>query len=243
MGGAIAFPGNITPVGEFNAIADAHAAARVFALTSPDPASTMPPTPPHNPNHHPLHPYPPKATLGPRRLNLTLFPLDLTTAITIARSQLHSKTHPLVAQGSPLAEWTTAFLEATFQKLESLGEGHQGETTALSLHDPVCVWYALRGDSDPWTIAAAEDIRVETTGQWTRGMCIVDNRQRKKYDGDEGGGGAAVSDSGGWLDRSRGNRLNRCVGTPGNEVLAPLMLGRIFGGGGWRFFFSIYYIR
>ena len=39
MGGALSKPGNITPLAEFNIYADAVAAARVFALTSPIPDS------------------------------------------------------------------------------------------------------------------------------------------------------------------------------------------------------------
>ena len=42
MGGAIGVEGNVTPVAEFNTYADAVATARVFALTSPTPSSTMP---------------------------------------------------------------------------------------------------------------------------------------------------------------------------------------------------------
>ncbi|MDI1490499.1 MAG: hypothetical protein OHK93_001703 [Ramalina farinacea] len=54
MGGALSLPGNITPVGEFNTLADPVAAARVYALTSPNPATTMPPSasgglPPYSP--------------------------------------------------------------------------------------------------------------------------------------------------------------------------------------------------
>lgn len=42
MGGAIDVEGNITPVAEFNTYADAVATARVFALTSPNPAVSEP---------------------------------------------------------------------------------------------------------------------------------------------------------------------------------------------------------
>lgn len=42
MGGAVHVEGNVTPNAEFNCYADAIAAARVYALTSPNPQSTMP---------------------------------------------------------------------------------------------------------------------------------------------------------------------------------------------------------
>ena len=45
MGGAVHCEGNVTPVAEFNCYADAVAAARVYALTSPSPHSTMPAVP------------------------------------------------------------------------------------------------------------------------------------------------------------------------------------------------------
>jgi hypothetical protein len=38
-----------------------------------------------------------------------------------------------------------------------------------------------------------------------------------------------VGDAGGWLDRRRGNRVLRCVGTPGVDRFAPFLLERVFG--------------
>jgi inosine-uridine nucleoside N-ribohydrolase len=61
----------MTPGAEFNTYADSVAAARVFALTSPHPATTMPLTPLGNQVDF-LRPYP--KTLS-RQLKLTLFPL------------------------------------------------------------------------------------------------------------------------------------------------------------------------
>lgn len=271
MGGAISFPGNITPVGEFNALADAYAAARVFALTSPDPASTMPPPPSSTISldgsvlspPRPLLPYPPKHTLGDRRLNLILFPLDLTTGHILRRDDFTSKTSDLVKRGSPLAEWTEAFLASTFHTVETLREGlEKGDPgTCTSLHDPACIWYAMTADrteklseksnyhdkkedhppidanrtiephsQQQWTVTPPEDIRIETQGQWTRGMCVIDRRDRKRLTDDQDDGKDFVkTDHGGWLRRSKGNRVRRCVGTPGEKVLARVMLEKIFG--------------
>ena len=114
MGGALDVEGNITPVAEFNTYADAVATARVFALTSPDPASTMPPPPAKIST---LKPYPKKLT---KQLNLTLFPLDITTPHKLLKSTFDSVLAPLIAQGSPLAEWTTAFVHKTYEKMQSL---------------------------------------------------------------------------------------------------------------------------
>ena len=223
MGGTIDEPGNITPVGEFNCIADATAAARIYALTSPNPASTMPPTvgPPS---------YPSKEELGDTRLNVIMFPLDITTPHTLRRDEVEAKTNPLIAKGSPLAEWVGAFLSATFRKSESLYHGHEGGSTSMSLHDIVCIWYALTSPRRPesWEMKRGEDIRVETQGQWTRGMCVVDRRDMKMLDNDDGEREVS-GDNGGWLSTLRGNRLNRCVGTPGSRLLAPLLLETIFG--------------
>ena len=226
MGGSIDEPGNITPVGEFNCIADALAAARVYALTSPNPASTMPPVI----ESSTLPPYPEKSQIGDRRLNVIMFPLDITSPHTLRRDEAEAKTKPLIAKDSPLAEWVGAFLTATFQKSESLHYGHEGGSASMELHDIVCIWYALTSSTRPesWKMKSREDIRVETQGQWTRGMCVVDRRDRKMLDNDDGESQDS-GDTGGWLSDLRGNRVNRCVETPGAEVLAPLLLDTIFG--------------
>jgi inosine-uridine nucleoside N-ribohydrolase len=249
MGGAIDVQGNITPVAEFNTYADAVATARVFALTSVNPASTMPPLPSKIST---LGAYPKKIS---RPLNLTLCPLDITTPHALHRSQVKAKLGPLAEAGSPLAAWTSAFLYKTFEKIESLTR--KQEDPGLELHDPLCVWYMLTRSSPSWILAPGgpEDIRVETAGQWTRGMHIVDRRLRKKGGADpdlkQATSSGAVNtpnpvetftvddteevikdtpgDNGGWLDINKGNRINRLIGSPGEDVFAPYFLERVFG--------------
>lgn len=249
MGGAIDVEGNITPVAEFNTYADAVATARVFALTSLNPASTMPPLPNKIST---LGSYPKKMS---RPLNLTLFPLDITTPHQLHRSQVDAKLGPLAAAGSPLAEWTSAFLYKTYEKIESLTR--KQADPGLELHDPLCVWYMLSRASPSWMLApkGPEDIRIETAGQWTRGMHIVDRRMRKKKGADpaldqvRSPGAVEISnpveafivddsevplgdtpgDNGGWLDVRKGNRVNRIIGSPGEDAFAPYLLQRVFG--------------
>ena len=249
MGGAIDVQGNITPVAEFNTYADAVATARVFALTSVNPASTMPPL---FSKISPLGAYPKKIS---RPLNLTLFPLDVTTPHQLHRSQVKAKLGPLAAAGSPLAEWTSEFLYKTFEKIESLTRKQRDP--GLELHDPLCIWYMLTRSAPSWMLApkGPEDIRVETSGQWTRGMHIIDRRMRKKKGADptldqvRSPGAVEISnpveafvvadideplgdtpgDNGGWLDVRRGNRINRIIGSPGEDAFAPYLLERVFG--------------
>ena len=147
-------PRNITPMAKFNTYANATAAARLYALTSPNPASTLPPSPPANSHHSArdtalpasLPPYPSKAELGSKRLNVILFPLYITTQHVIRRDEFVVKTQPLIAKGSPMGEWMNAFLSSTFRKMENLHHGHQSGSASISLHDPLCVWYALTGE-------------------------------------------------------------------------------------------------
>ena len=235
MGGAVGVEGNITPVAEFNCYADAVAAARVFALTSPTPSSTMPPVPPHVAS---LGPYPEKLS---RRLPLTLFPLDITTPHLLNKGYFLEAIEPLVAKGSPLARWCETFLVGTFKKIESiLGDGSE---PGLSLHDPLCIWYMLLRDDPAWgAVAKPEDIRIETSGQWTRGMHILDRRMRDKpgerQDSqtvhtddpmDDLRLDEVPGDTMGWLSAHKGNRVNRVIASPGEETFAPFLMGRLFG--------------
>ena len=220
----------VTPVGEFNVFADSVAAARIYALTSPNPSSTMPPTPTHVDAKSILPPYP---TTLPRPLKLTLFPLDLTELHPLPRGLFNDLTRPLLtptsstSTPSPLATWMTAFMTPMFTKIERLHENQSGDSTSLALHDPLCIWNMLTHESPTWIRSpqSPEDIRVETTGQWTRGMTVVDRRSRKRRESD----GVRPHDLGNWLGNKSGNRVDRMVGSPGEEAFARYLLERVLG--------------
>jgi inosine-uridine nucleoside N-ribohydrolase len=114
-----------------------------------------------------------------------------------------------------------------FTKMEHLHHHQAGDPTSLSLHDPLCIWYVLTRDSPSWIRSrqSPEDIRVDTTGQWTRGMTVVDRRRRKRRDSD----GVRPHDRGNWLGRSSGNRVDRMVGSPGEEEFGRYLLERVLG--------------
>ncbi|KAF2085108.1 nucleoside hydrolase [Saccharata proteae CBS 121410] len=231
----------MTPVAEFNTYADSIAAARIYALTSPNPHTTMPPTPPTSPGKETADPPPPFLQPYPKNLSkqlkLTIFPLDITNRHTLTRGTYTNFITPLlsISPPSPLATWTHAFLSSTYTKITSLHTSRgDADSIGLELHDPLCIWYVLLPDSPMWRFAESvhgpvEDIRVETTGQWTRGMCVVDRRGRRRRR-DDGIEGEVPGDTGNWLSGGAGNRVRRVVRTPGEDVFGAWMLGRIFGG-------------
>ncbi|KAF4983513.1 hypothetical protein FZEAL_1100 [Fusarium zealandicum] len=234
MGGAVHVDGNVTPVAEFNCYADAVAAARVFALTSPNPHSTMPAVPQELST---LSAYPAKLS---RQLKVTLCPLDITTPHLINSKYFNEHVKAHIDAGSPLAQWVSHFVNGAFNKIEEMGEDTEA---GLSLHDPLTVWYMLTRDDPKWkTPEKPEDIRVETSGQWTHGMHVVDRRLRKKP------AEAAVAlsanpdedphiitldkvpgDDYGWLSVRRGNRVNRIIESPGRDIFRDVLMTRIFG--------------
>ncbi|KAI0876865.1 Inosine/uridine-preferring nucleoside hydrolase domain-containing protein [Hypoxylon argillaceum] len=220
MGGAVEVEGNVTPVAEFNTFADAVATARVFALTSPTPSSTMPPVP--RPKST-LPDYPQKLS---RQLNLSLFPLDITTPHLLNLNYFTEAIKPQLIAGSPLGIWVNHFMDGIFRQIVSIiGDA---EEPGLSLHDPLTIWYMLTGSSPEWKLAknAPEDIRVETAGQWSHGMHISDRRGRVRADGKARE--EIQGDEAGWLSSKRGNRINRYVSSPGYEAFAPYLLARLF---------------
>ncbi|KAI1776785.1 nucleoside hydrolase [Hypoxylon cercidicola] len=221
MGGAVECEGNVTPLAEFNTYADAVSAARVFALTSPTPASTMPPIPKDKAT---LAPYPEKLS---RRLNLSLFPLDITTPHLLNMGFFREKIEAQLAGDSPLAVWVNTFMAGIFRQITSI-IGTEVEP-GLSLHDPLTVWYMLTGSDPAWKLAkgAPEDIRIETSGQWTHGMHVSDRRGRTRPDGVTTF--EVPGDEDGWLSLRRGNRINRYVSSPGEMAFAPFLMERLFG--------------
>ncbi|KAK2855536.1 hypothetical protein FQN49_005089 [Arthroderma sp. PD_2] len=228
MGGAIDEPGNVTPFAEFNVFADPVAAARLFALTSSRPRVTMPTISPSSS----LQSLPPSRLANP--LTVKIAPLDLTHQHNFTPSAFRPTISPLVEAGSPLAQLVSTVVEHTFGMIRHLKlvragkedtvEG-QGEEIAveMSLHDPVCVWYALTA-AEGWE-CKLQDVRVETTGQWTRGMTVVDRRKGRKpvdvEDEEED-----ESDRGGWLGVG-GNRVGVLTGAPAYS-LGDNLLSRVF---------------
>lgn len=80
-----------------------------------------------------------------RPLKLTLMSLDITEYHMLSRGLFTSHASSLTEQGSPLAQWMTAFMTPMLDKMERLHVGHEGEGAALALHDPLCIWYVLTG--------------------------------------------------------------------------------------------------
>lgn len=234
MGGAVKVQGNITPVAEFNTYADAVAAARVFALSSLTPSATLPPTTVNKA----LPPYPEGLS---RPLRVVLCPLDITEPHELTNQYFSETMAPVVASGSPLAAWVHHFVGGAFAKIVSI-LGPDTEA-GLSLHDPLTVWYALARDGDPeWRLTEAEDIRIETEGQWSRGQHIVDHRGKLRpaeaaflasvdpsSDPEVLRLDQAEGDELGWLSVLKRNRIYRVVGTPGEETFKEVLLQRIFG--------------
>ncbi|KAI1616872.1 DNA glycosylase [Exophiala viscosa] len=223
MGGTVDGIGNVTPVAEFNVYADPYAAARVYALSSPIPSSTMPiPTEGGRSVH--MATYPPQLS---KQLKLTLMSLDITEHHMLSRGDFNAHASSLAVQGSPLAEWMTAFMTPMLDKMERLHHGHEGEGAALALHDPLCVWYVLTQEDKRWKPSAGspEDIRIETAGQWTRGMTVGDKRSRKRRNSD----GEVPHDRGNWLGNRSGNRVYRMLESPGRDVAATYLLDAVFG--------------
>ena len=196
----------------------------------------MPPTPPAPPVEKKEAPQPLYLKPYPEGLNgklkITLFPLDITQEHSLTRGEFSRIVNPLLDIKSPLAEWTNAFMSATFRKIEELHPDRGGDEVNLDLHDPLCIWYCMTTESastasaSKWKLLLDQDIRIETSGQWTRGMCVRDTRSRnKRTDDDEH---ELPGDTDNWLSARSGNRLRWCVCSPGADIFAGFLLGRVF---------------
>ncbi|ODQ49722.1 nucleoside hydrolase [Saitoella complicata NRRL Y-17804] len=221
MGGCLRVPGNVTPGGEFNVLADAEASAIVYALTSKQPHTCLPP------HLLPLSPL-------PKPLKLTLFPLDITNQHMMPYKRFKEE---IQDKQGPLGKWVKGFMETTYNTIKSLYTIDElarfGDRWGLEMHDPSCMYYLLALSQNPqlpqWTFKI-EDCRVETEGHFTRGVCVVDDRGRQRIaEGIEDGG----SDSGNWLGWEAGTRVRVCTGTSGEEGLVGALLGGCFGGWEW----------
>jgi len=165
MGGAVNVPGNISPVSEANAYNDAYAAARTYSLTSANLASTFPTT---DFSKIQIPTYPERL---PSQLKVTIFPMDLTDHHCVIYNDFMDVVEPLAGAGSPLAALASTFMKGIHDNClnDRKPTGPRGEEY-ITLHDPVPIWYALNRDS--WNISSLKDLRVEVSGQWTKGMHV-----------------------------------------------------------------------
>ncbi|KAL7417909.1 Inosine/uridine-preferring nucleoside hydrolase domain-containing protein [Mrakia frigida] len=114
-----------------------------------------------------------KACTASNPFHLTILPLDITTPHQVSFTHLLP---PADAKPSSsiLSNFRTAFLKRVRTIYSDLGLGD-----AMEMHDPMVVWYAICLAGNP--TAPGFEVRrrmfeVERTGEWTRGMCVVDRR-------------------------------------------------------------------
>ena len=242
MGGTVERYGNVTPVAEFNIYADPYAAARVFALSGPRPNSTLSAELDARCALG-LKPYPESLK---QQLRVIMMGLDVTESHVLTRELWEEKCKPWVEKGSPLAIWMDTFVQEMLGKMGRIGEGE-----VVTLHDPMCVYYAITSEEHGWRSAGIhgdltdgegfenvggsaananskggwEDIRIESASQWTRGMTVADTRPRQRRMSD----GERTYDHGNWRGAQSGNRVFRIVGSPGVEKPGRLIVEQLFG--------------
>jgi inosine-uridine nucleoside N-ribohydrolase len=153
---------------------------------------------------------------------------DITEPHLLPAALFTSQTTSPPIAGSPLAEWATLFLNATFKKNLSLNPQQDRTKMGLQLHDPLTVWYASCAQNEKWKFKT-QDLRVETSGQWTRGYIVSDRRGRPVTQGQGDLDKEAIGDAGGWRDSRKGNSVAWCTQSPGVDVFAEHLLDRIFG--------------
>jgi ribokinase len=130
MGGAVAVPGNVTAVAEFNIFVDPHAADIVFRAGLPT----------------------------------TLVPLDVTRQVRLTRTVLRAW-----RSGSKLAHLIR-------QMTRHILQGPRGQH-GMAMHDPLAVAVAL----DPSLVQLTPvPLWVETQGEHTLGMTVVDQRTSER---------------------------------------------------------------
>ena len=208
MGGALRTCGNVTPMAEFNVLADPLAAARVYALTSKNPEVTLPTGSPES------------LLKLPRPLKLTIFPLDITNQHTAKLADVHEILGAFI-EAYPdcvLAKWVKVWYSnsfANYGKLVGLG----ADNANCELHDPVTAAYAINMFPNEWSLHR-EDFRVEHSGQWCMGKTVVDDRGRARSENNE-------HDIQKWLTVGEGNNVDIVDETPFVKTLSHILLERI----------------
>lgn len=185
MGGAFDVPGNTSPVAEFNWYADPYS-VRVLI------------------DEAPRH-----AALNGRRLPIQVLPLDITSHHTVPYSKLVKSTYETPAdapQGaSHLEQFVGTFLthpRAFTNNMVAPQEFHPDKHDLFQAHDPLAVAHAVFApmfasgsiDGHGWKHSPRR-FQIETSGDLTRGFCVVDRRFTGKGGSSRKTGGNRAEDA------------------------------------------------
>lgn len=204
MGASLRQPGNITPLSEFNMYADSLAAAKVYSLTSPHPSTMLPEGQAAIKLENPL--------------KLIIFPLDITTKHVMHKSDVERvfTQYRTKYPESILLRWVSLWIMPAFANFGKLiGKGP--DLGVVNLHDPLTAAYLL--GYGEWE-TSLEDVRVETSGQWSRGATVVDDRGRAKSANNP-------HDSQKWITLGEGNQVTVAVKSPVQDNFQDILLSKI----------------
>lgn len=84
--------------------------------------------------------------------------------------------------------------------------------------------------TDMFSIVSYRDVRVESLGQWTRGMTVVDRRNKNiaAESAEDGVIEELDHDSSSWLHPKRGNRVAHCTDCKDKDLFGDNILKVIF---------------
>lgn len=225
MGGALNIPGNVTPFAEFNIFSDPLAAKRIFDMTSLHRYSSNDLIPDENSI---------KLTILPLDLTQRQKMLEKDFHYMLNKKKKIDTTFSIEGgKLDPLAQWTSIWLQETFNTFHKVSgydlmspEDQEKYPLCIHMHDPLAVWYAItqfaqnsgtvneihndRAGLD-WVVQRNLDIRIETLGEYTKGMTVIDSRERPKRDEQ------VLNDHNLWLLQGYGNQVNVVKEAPYNN--------------------------